>query len=154
MNPLIDLIASALLWAVFATLVSQVASIGVMWALGLPPRKLVREIEDVQNAAVGACFFIISLITALFMALMSSSGFTPDPSALEGILWMAGGLAVSFIFMFLSFMIAHRVMGRENDETVYGYIRREIVAEQNASLAFFLGGLAVAPFISVMFQLI
>lgn len=45
-------------------------------------------------------------------------------------------------------------MGRQPGETVYTYLRREIIDEQNASLAFFLGGLSVAPFISIMFQLI
>ena len=32
-------------------------------------------------------------------------------------------------------------MGRVNNESVYGYIRREVILEQNAALAFFLGGL-------------
>jgi hypothetical protein len=45
-------------------------------------------------------------------------------------------------------------MGRENNENMLGYIRREIVLEQNAALAFFLGGLVVSPFISIVFQLL
>jgi ABC-type multidrug transport system fused ATPase/permease subunit len=149
-----ELVVSALLWMTFSTIVAQAVSILLMWWLGLPPSRLVHEIEVVQNPAVGASFFIISLTASLFISLMSSAGFTPDPSFLEGAAWIVGGLAVGALYTAISFFIAHRVMGRQPGETVYTYLRREIIDEQNASLAFFLGGLSVAPFISIMFQLV
>lgn len=150
----LDLVASAVAWATFAVFVSQLTSIALVWVLGVPPSKLAHEIEDVQNPAVGACFFIISLTASLFVALMTTDGFTPDPSFAEGAAWIIGGLILGFIYTFILFMIAHRVMGRQPNESVFGYIKREIVLEQNAALAFFLGGLAVTPFISIVFQLL
>lgn len=147
-------VGSALFWATFAIVISQAASIVVMWWLGLPPRKLVHEIEDVQNPAVGACFFIISLTASIFVGFMTTDGFTPDPSALESAAWIVGGVVLGFLYTALIFIIAHRVMGRQPNESVYGYIRREVVLEQNAAVAFFLGGLAVTPFISIVFQLL
>lgn len=150
----LSLVGEALFWATLAIVISQVASIVVMRLLGLPPAKLVKEIEDVQNPAVGACFFIISLTASFFVGFMTTDGFTPDPSALESAAWIIGGVLLGFLYTALIFIIAHRVMGRENNESVYGYIRREIVLEQNAALAFFLGGLAVSPFISIVFQLL
>lgn len=147
-------VISALLWAILAVIISQVASILVMWLLGLPPRKLTHEIEDVQNTAVGALFFIISLTATIFVGFMTSDGFTPDPPALESAAWIIGGVILGFLFMMLLFMIAHRVMGRQPNENVLTYIRREVVLEQNAALAFFLGGLGVTPFISIVFQLL
>ena len=150
----LELVGSAVAWATFSVFVSQLTSIILVWILGVPPRKLAHEIEDVQNAAVGACFFIISLTASLFVALMTTDGFTPDPSFLEGAAWIVGGLILGFIYTFILFMIAHRVMGRQPNENVFGYIKREIVLEQNAALAFFLGGLSVTPFISIVFQLL
>ncbi len=145
---------STLAWSLFAVFISQSVSVGVMWLLGLPPRKLAREIEEVQNAAVGACFFIISLIASFFVGFMTTDGFTPDPSPIEGAAWIIGGVLLAFVLTIILFVVAHRVMGRLPNENVYGYIKREIVLEQNAALAFFLGGLSVTPFISVLFQLL
>ena len=51
-------------------------------------------------------------------------------------------------------MIAYRIMGIEDNESFMDYVRRELVEEQNASLAFFLGGLMITPFIAVIFQII
>lgn len=146
--------ASALAWSLFAVFISQIASIGVMWLLGLPPKKLTHEIEDVQNAAVGACFFIISLIASFFVGFMTTDGFTPDPSFAESAAWIIGGVLLSIVLTIALFLVAHRLMKPEPNEGLLGYIKREIVLEQNAALAFFLGGLAVTPFISVVFQLL
>jgi uncharacterized membrane protein YjfL (UPF0719 family) len=150
----IDLVLSALFWATFAIVISQAVAIGLMWWLGLPPRKLAVEIEDVQNTAVGASFFIVSLAAAIFISLMSTSGFTPDPSFAEGTFWIIGGLIVASLYTAILFIIAHRLMGRKESESIYDYMRRELIQEQNAALAFFLGGLSVTPFVAVVFQLI
>jgi hypothetical protein len=150
----LSMVGSALFWATLAIVISQAVSILVMWSLGLPPGKLVKEIEDVQNPAVGAIFFVISLTATIFVGFMTSDGFTPDPSALESAAWIIGGVLLGILYTILSFIIAHRVMGRVNNESVYGYIRREVILEQNAALAFFLGGLIVSPFISIVFQLL
>ncbi len=150
----LSLVGSALVWSVLAVVIAQGASILLMWLLGLPPSKLTHEIEDVQNAAVGATFFIISLTAALFVGFMTSDGFTPDPPPLESAAWIIGGVLLAFVMTVILFMITHRVMGRLPNENVLTYIRREVVLEQNAALAFFLGGIAVTPFISIVFQLL
>lgn len=149
----IQLLLSALGWATFATLVAQAVSIGVLWWLGLHPRKLSHEIENTQNTAVGACFFIISIAASIFISTISSSGFTSDSTTLDSLIWITLGLVLASIYTWIAFEIAHRAFGKEN-ESLYKYLRRELIDEQNAALAFFLGGLSVAPFIAVTFQII
>lgn len=151
---MLELILAALAWTTLAIFVSQGSSIIVMWWLGLPPKKLIHEIEVVQNPAVGACFFIISLTASLFIGVYFSAGFTPVESFGTSAAWFMVGLLVSFAYMAVAFTVMHRVMGRENNESVYGYMRREIIEEQNVSLAFFLGGISVSPFIAMVFQVI
>jgi hypothetical protein len=145
---------SAIVWSAISIVISQAIGILLMWWLGLPPRKLIHEIEDVQNPAVGACFFILSLTASLWVGALASDGFTITESFLTGAGWIIGGLLVAAGFTALNFMIAHRLMGRLNNENVYRYLRREIIEEQNASLAFFMGGLAISPFLAVLFQVI
>lgn len=147
----VELAISAVLWTTFATVVAQLVGIGVMWALGLPPRKLVAEIVDVQNPAVGATFFIISLTASIFVSVLSG-GQPTTAEPLETALWIIGGLLLAMIYTLLVFTIALRLMGAK-DEGMYKYIRRELISEQNAALAFFLGGLAVAPFIAILYQI-
>jgi uncharacterized membrane protein YjfL (UPF0719 family) len=154
-------------WSVLATILAQLISILFMRWLGLPVKKLVHEIENVQNAAVGAIFFVVSLTVALFVGIFASDGFTPVGERLaEGVGmtdtqtflaqagWIAMALFLSLLLTWVSFMIAYRMMGVENNESLKRYIQREIVEEQNASLALFLGGLMIAPFIAVIFQII
>jgi predicted anti-sigma-YlaC factor YlaD len=150
----VELILSALLWMTFATLVSQAVAIAVLAWLGLPPGKLAHEIEDIQNPAVGASFFIISLAASIFISIMASAGFTPDPSFAEGAAWIIGGLVVAALYVFISFNVAYRIMKPRKGESLYRYMQREIIEEQNVALTFFLGGLGVIPFIAVVFQLI
>ena len=148
------IVAGAIGWSILSVIVAQGISIGVMWFLGLPPKKLVHEIEETQNPAVGASFFIISLAVSFFISQFVTNGYTEGESFIAGAGWIIGALALGTLMMWLSFIIAHNVMGRENNETVLDYIRRELIEEQNASLAFFLGGLAIVPYISVIYQMI
>ncbi|MEL6149705.1 MAG: hypothetical protein AAFU54_00200 [Chloroflexota bacterium] len=148
------IVAGAIGWSVLSVVVAQVISIGLMWFLGLPPKKLVHEIEVRQNPAVGASFFIIALAVSFFISQFVTNGYTDVSTVLAGTGWIVGALILGTLLMWLSFIIAHNVMGRENNETVLDYIRRELIEEQNASLAFFLGGLAIAPYISVIYQMI
>lgn len=148
----VELVVSAIAWATFTIIVSQLACILIMWGLGLPPRKLAQEIQDVQNTAVGAIFFIVSLTAAIFVSVLSSAGPTVA-QPLETLVWIVGGLLIATIYVAILFIIAHRIMGRQPGENVYTYIRRELIKEQNAALAFFLGGLATTPFIAVVYQI-
>jgi hypothetical protein len=147
-------ILSAVLWSIGGTVLSQMISIAVLWWLGLPPKKLVYQIEELQNPAVGACFFIISITVGLFVGIMSSNGFTQSYGFVDGAIWIFSALLMGSALMWISFMIAYRIMGVENGESIYRYFQRELIEEQNLSLAFFLGGLAVVPFICVIFQVI
>jgi ABC-type multidrug transport system fused ATPase/permease subunit len=147
-------VLGALGWSILSIIVSQGVSIGLMAWLGLPPKKLVKEIEVIQNSAVGATFFIVSITVALFVGMFTTSSNSPTvvPTIIGGAAWIAGAFVMGWAFSWASFIIAHRVMGRENDESALGYIKRELIREQNASLAFFLGGLSVVCFVSVLFQ--
>lgn len=149
----VDAIVSALAWAVLATLIAQVASLVALWILGVPPRRIRHEIEDVQNPAVGALYFVIALISALWAAKLASDGLPSFAPPLETFLWIAGGLAIASAFTAIAFVVAHRLLIPEKGESTYAWIKRECIAEQNASLAFFLGGLACAPFLTVLFQI-
>ncbi|MCI0709661.1 MAG: hypothetical protein L0154_05800 [Chloroflexi bacterium] len=148
-----DVVLNSLLYATVATMLSQVIAIGAMRWLGLSPTKLAHQIEDVQNVAVGAGFFVISLITSIFIAVLAAA-----PEEAESVLaswgWIFGGLALALLYTGFSFAVAHRMMARLEGENVYTWIRRELVDEQNASLAFFLGGLMSAAFFSVLGQII
>lgn len=155
MDQAVSLIIAAVFWSIASTVVAQLVSVGVMWWLGLPPKKLAHEIEDVQNPAVGASFFIISLAAGMFIGIMTSDGFDAEqPNVLEGTLWIGFALILGLLLMMLSFWVAHRALGRIEGENVYRYIQRELIEEQNVSLAFFLGGLSVTAFIAVIFQII
>ena len=160
MTEAIPIIVSAIAWTIAATVISQIISILIMSWLGLPPKKLIHEIEVIQNPAVGACFFIISLAVGFFIGSFTSNGFSAndpsyvDPGFLASTAWIILALILGAALTWISFEIAHRVMGVENDETTYRYIQRELIQEQNASLAFFLGGLSIVPFIAVIFQMI
>jgi hypothetical protein len=148
-----ELVINSLIYATAATIISQAMGVLVMWRLGLPPKKLAHEIEDVQNSAVGASFFIISLVTAIVIGVLAADP-APADTWLENLAWIVGGIVLATIYTGISFMLTHRIMGRIEGENVYTYIRREIVLEQNAALAFFLGGLLVSSYISVIAQVI
>ena len=153
-------VVSAIAWTIAATVISQIVSISIMSWLGLPPKKLIHEIEVIQNPAVGASFFIISLAVGFFIGAFTSDGFSAndptyiEPSIFISTAWIVLALVLGAALTWISFEIAHRIMGVENDETTYRYIQRELIQEQNASLAFFLGGLSIVPFIAVVFQMI
>lgn len=160
MSETVLVIVGAIAWTIVATIISQVVSIVIMAWLGLPPKKLIHEIEEVQNPAIGASFFIIALAVGLFVGAFTSDGFSVndptyiDPGFLGNTGWIVLALLLGALLTWLSFEIAHRAMGVENEESTYRYIQRELIEEQNASLAFFLGGLSIVPFIAVIFQMI
>lgn len=149
-----NVIIEVILWSTFATIISTGVSIGIVWMLHLPPGRLAHEIEDVQNAAVGALFFIVAIIVAMYTGIMTGDGYDPVESVAETLAWIFGGVVLASAFTFVSWFIAHRLMKPIPGEGLYAYIRREIVDEQNAALAFFYGGLAVAPFVATMYQII
>lgn len=156
MSPEVEQAIEAISWSIAATIVSQIVSIVLMWMLGVRPRKLAKEINDVQNPAIGASFFIVALTMALFIGIFASDGFS-DPSNRElrtTLVWGALALFLGLVLMWASFVIAHRIMGVENEESTYRYIQRELVEEQNIALALFLGGLVLPPFIVTIFQVI
>lgn len=153
MNDTVELVFSSLAYATFATVVSQTLGILAMWWLGLKPRKLAREIEDVQNIAVGASFFIIALTTSIFIGVLTAAP-APAQSLLASYLWILGGIGLATVYTAIAFTIAHRMLRPLEGENVYTWIQRELIKEQNAALAFFLGGLAIAPFISVVSQIV
>lgn len=151
----IDEVFAALIWSTLAILASQFAGISIMWWLGLPPRKLVVEIEEVQNTAVGAAFLIVSIAASLYIGVYFSDGYSEIPPEFgEATVWFITGLLASFGYLVIIFVAVHRLMGREYDESVYGYLRREIIEVQNAALVMFLGGLTLSPFIAMVFQII
>lgn len=160
MNEVILVVVAAIGWSIAATLISQMVSVIIMAWLGLPPKKLIHEIEEVQNPAIGASFFVIALTVGLFVGAFASDGFSVndpayiDPGLLGSTAWIALALFMGVLITWISFEVAHRVMGVENEESTFRYIQRELIEEQNASLAFFLGGLAIVPFIAVIFQMI
>lgn len=149
-----ELLIAALIWATAAIVISVGVSIGLMRWLGLPLKKLVHEIEDVQNTAVGACFFIISLTVSLFVSVYFSDGFSETQSFGDSAAWFVGGLVACWVYIAIILVLIRRSLGRVPNESTYRYLRRELIEEQNAALAFFLGGITVPPFIAVLFQIL
>ena len=148
-----NVILNTFLWATAATIGSQLIAVLLVWWLGVPPKKLAHEIEETQNAAIGAIFFIVSLTAAIFIGVLTAAPAEAD-STLATLAWIGGGVLLSLLYTMLNFWLAHIILEPLEGENVYTYIRRELVDEQNAALAFLLGGLMVAPFISVLSQII
>lgn len=148
-----DVIVNTLLWATAATVGSQLIATLLVALLGVPPKKLAHELEETQNVAVGSIFFMISLTAAIFIGVLAAEPSEAD-STLATWAWIGGGVVLASLYTAINFYIAHEVLEPLEGENVYNYIRRELVDEQNAALAFFLGGLMVAPFISVLSQII
>lgn len=146
-------ILNTLIWATAATIGSQLIAVLLVAWIGVPPKKLAHELEETQNVAIGAIFFIISLTASIFIGVLVAEPTEAD-STLATLAWIGGGLLLSLVYTIVNFWIAHEVLDPVDGENVYTYIRRELVDEQNAALAFFLGGLMVAPFISVLSQII
>jgi len=149
-----NLVLEVVLWSIAITLISQGIGLAVMMLLGLSPRHLAHVIEDEQNPAVGAVFFIISLITAIYISTVAGDGYNPAESAAEDLAWMLGGALLAAGMTLISFRVAYQAMSPIQGESMYRYIRRELMEEQNVSLAFFLGGLAVAPFMATLQQIL
>ncbi len=157
MTELMGLILEAIGWTVVIILLSQVISFAIVAWLGVPPSKIEHEIEEKQNAAVGAVFFMITLTVSLFVSILSSNGFTDVESFATGAMWILGGVALGTIFAFVNIFIVFRWMGRQeraSGETMYRYIQRELIDERNLAFAFFLGAISVAPYIAVLFQIL
>ncbi|MEO0565645.1 MAG: hypothetical protein AAF125_26290, partial [Chloroflexota bacterium] len=73
----------------------------------LPPKRLRKEIEDVQNPAVGASFFVVSLTVALFVSMFTTALFDPgtvrtDPGYIGGAGWIAGSFVLGWSFMLMN----------------------------------------------------
>ena len=149
----LQLALSAILWATLASAISLAASIGLLWWFGVSPRRLAREINDVQNPGVGAIFFIVSLITSMFVSVLAGGPATGASPVLEEIAWVLGGAVLASVYAWIAFLIAHRIMAPKG-ESLHKFIHREIVDEQNLALALFLGGLALPPFLAVLYQIL
>lgn len=157
MNELVGLILEAIIWTIVIIGLSQIISFGIVGWLGVPPSKMEHEIEEKQNAAVGAIFYIITLIVSIFVSVLSSNGFTEVEAAGTAAMWIFGGVAFGILLSFLNVFIVFRWMGaeeRQAGETMYRYIQRELIDEHNLAFAFFLGALITAPFIAVLFQIL
>ena len=111
MSELMGLIFEAVVWTVLIIIISQVVSFAIVWWLGIPPGKMEHEIEEKQNAAVGAIFFIVTLIVSIFVSVLSSNGFTDVESAGTGAMWIFGGVAFGTLLTFLNTFIVFRWMG-------------------------------------------
>ena len=91
----LEQVISAIVWATLATAISVSVGLLLIWWFGLNPRRLAHEIDDVQNAGVGATFFIVSLITSLFVSVLAGGVPTRSVSVAEelGSDWQAISLA-------------------------------------------------------------
>ena len=155
MSELIGLMLDAIVWTIVIIGLSQIISFGIVGWLGVPPSRMEHEIEEKQNAAVGAIFFIVSFIVTIFISILASNGFT-GASAESG-MWIVGGVVVGTILMFINILIVFQWMGKDeraSGEGIYRYFQREIIEEHNLALAFFIGGLAATPYIAILFQII
>jgi ABC-type transport system involved in multi-copper enzyme maturation permease subunit len=146
-------ITEAILWAIFATIISQFVSLYLLRFFGLPLKQLRREIEDTQNPAVGAFFFAVSLIVSTWVSNLTAGPRSTEYEPIDTLVWTSLGILISVIFTVVSWTIAHYRFQPLEGENVYKWIRRELIDEQNASLALFLAGLAVAPFMAVLYQI-
>ena len=150
----LQLALSALIWGTVASVISLAVSLILLWFFGLSPKRLAREINDVQNAGVGTVFFVVSLITSLFVSVLAGGiPTTGSEPILEELAWIGGGVVLAGLFTWVSVLIAHKLMAPKG-EKLSRYLHREIIDEQNVALALFLGGLALPPFLAFLYQIL
>ena len=145
-NDLLDILLRELGWNVAAFALTGIACVVVMRVVfGLRLVDVVREVEEEHNAAVGAAFFTVSLLSGLWFGKIGGD-FTSQSTLSEQIGWSIFGFVIATVVFLTAFALVFRVLCHKRGERVIPYLRREAIVENNAAMILFIGSLAVVPY--------
>jgi hypothetical protein len=142
----LELLGQEVLWTLPVLAVTVLINFIVMRVFfGLSPIEVLHEVEEDQNTAVGALFFG----TALLMSNMVGKAIADPPEETRlgiALAWLALALAFALLYLIVTVFIIFTLLGRRKGERFRVYLTREIIAENNAALIFFILGIAAVPF--------
>ncbi len=145
-SELIEVALRELGWNVAAFALTGVVSVVVMrLVFGLRLVDVVREVEDDHNAAVGAAFFTVSLLSGLWFGKIGGD-FTSQSTVAGQIGWSVFGFVIATVVFLSAFTLVFRVVCHKRGEPMIAYLRREAIVEDNAAMILFIGSLAVVPY--------
>ena len=121
----LELAWRSIAWSLVSTLAAIFISLLAMFYFHITPREAIHEVEEDQNVAVGAIFFVVSIIAALFIGFMASDGFT-EASPVEEIQWIVFGLALSLLYTIIISWIVLKPVAHRKQESIRTYLVREI----------------------------
>lgn len=150
-------LASAVLWAIGSGLVSLILSaIFMRFVLGLKFRDVITEIEEDHNLGVASYFGFFVFIVNLFVGAIATDGFSGSSTSIStDLAWVAFGFIVPAALSVVTCAMAIAYGGTRRDgEGLFGYLRREIVHEDNAALAVLTISLSAMWFLPFWFQII
>lgn len=135
------IVLTELIWALGGLAVTLIFTTLTLRAVfGLTLKDVVREVEDDQNAAVGATFFIVATTMGLLIGRALQA-------PVEEVTWpiTVAWFAISLIVITVTYLpvawLILKTAGKRFGETASQYLHREMVVEDNAALMWFLGGL-------------
>src|SRR5918997_4866064 len=95
MGELFEVLVQELGWNLAAFALTGIASVVVMrFVFGLRLVDVVREVEEEHNAAVGAAFFTVSLLSGLWFGKIGGD-FEGDSTVAEQIGWSIFGFVIA-----------------------------------------------------------
>ena len=146
LTDLLEVVLRELGWNVAAFALTGVVSVLVMrFVFGLRLVDVVREVEDEHNAAVGAAFFTVALMSGLWFGKIGGD-FSNQATVGEQIGWSIVGFVNATLVFLAAFVLVFRVLCHKRGERLIPYLRREAIVENNAAMILVIGSLAVVPY--------
>lgn len=125
--------------------------------LGQKLGEIFHEIVVDNNNGVGSLFSYTSLIVSLFVGFALSAGFsTPTDDSLAGYLWFVMGGSISLVVAYMIFHVVVRwaKSSLHADESVIGFVRREIRDDNSAAIVSLFYGIVFSIAIPMLLQII
>ena len=146
LTDLLEVVLRELGWNLAAFALTGIVSVLVMrFVFGLRLVDVVREVEDEHNAAVGAAFFTVALMSGLWFGKIGGD-FSNQATVGEQIGWSIVGFVNATLVFLAAFVLVFRVLCHKRGERLIPYLRREAIVENNAAMILFIGSLAVVPY--------
>ena len=143
---ILSIAGQELAWNAVAFGLAALACILIMrFVFHLGVADVVREVEEEHNTAVGGAFFIVALLTALWLGKIGGS-FGNEVNLREQLAWTAIGFVIATFVFVVAFNLVFRGICHRRGERLLPYLRREAIVENNAAMIWFIGSLAVVPY--------
>lgn len=152
----INQLLEAGLWAAGSSVASIIFSLVILrLVFGLTINKIVQEVEEDQNMAVAIIFAFFSIMVSFFVASFATDGFTSPGNTVQDASWLVLGFAAAAVMSTVVNSVILRTFGnRLENESVFAYLQREFIVENNGALALFVTSQGAVWFIQAYFQVI